>query len=154
MSISDVPEARGDSFLLMKSIIWLRPIAFTLDGLILGLAVIPLVVGLHFSSLSRVLSIFLSAFYYVPSVALLGTTLSGRLLHLRITTADGKAPGFWRSIVRWAVLVGTVSLVSAIASWASELALVFLYCPAFFDSQKRAFTDYLAGTCVTHVRTA
>ena len=76
--------------------------------------------------------------YFVLCWSITGQTPGMRAMRLRVVTADGTPPSFWRALVR---LIGLL------------LAIVPLFAgflPVLFDSKRRALPDYLAGTVVLY----
>jgi uncharacterized RDD family membrane protein YckC len=74
--------------------------------------------------------------YFVLFWSTTGQTPGMRVLRLRVVTATGTSPSFWRSLVRFAGLI---------------LAIIPLFAgflPVLFDGRRRALQDYLAGTAV------
>jgi uncharacterized RDD family membrane protein YckC len=67
-----------------------------------------------------------------------GQTPGMRLLHLRVVTAGGSAPGFGRSLVR---LFGLIVAI---------LLLFTGFLPVLVDDRRRALQDFLAGTVVVY----
>jgi uncharacterized RDD family membrane protein YckC len=74
--------------------------------------------------------------YFVLFWTTTGQTPGMRLMRLRVLTASGKPPSFWRSLVRF------VGLILAI------IPLFAGFLPVLFDGRRRALQDYLAGTTV------
>ena len=76
--------------------------------------------------------------YFVLFWSVTGQTPGMRAMRLRVVTADGTPPSFWRAFVR---LIGLL------------LAIVPLFAgflPVLFDSKRRALPDYLARTVVLY----
>ena len=76
--------------------------------------------------------------YFVLCWSITGQTPGMRAMRLRVVTADGTPPSFWRALVR---LIGLL------------LAIVPLFAgflPVLFDSKRRALPDYLARTVVLY----
>jgi uncharacterized RDD family membrane protein YckC len=76
--------------------------------------------------------------YFVLFWSVTGQTPGMRAMRLRVVTADGTPPSFWRALVR---LIGLL------------LAIVPLFAgflPVLFDSRRRALPDYLARTVVLY----
>jgi len=76
--------------------------------------------------------------YFVLFWSIMGQTPGMRAMRLRVSTADGTPPSFWRAFVR---LIGLL------------LAIVPLFAgfvPVLFDSKRRALPDYLAATVVRY----
>jgi uncharacterized RDD family membrane protein YckC len=101
-----------------------------------------LVGDLQFETLERVLAAgawaTVVAAYFILFWTAAGQTPGMRIMELRVTTAAGTRPGFWRSVVR---LVGLV------------LAIVPLFAgflPVLVDDRRRALQDMLAGTVVLY----
>jgi uncharacterized RDD family membrane protein YckC len=68
-----------------------------------------------------------------------GQTPGMRLMRLRVTTASGEPPSFWRAVLR------VIGLALAI------IPLFAGFAPVLFDSRRRALQDFLARTVVIHV---
>jgi uncharacterized RDD family membrane protein YckC len=76
--------------------------------------------------------------YFVFFWRLAGRTPGMHLMHLRVSDARGRAPGFWRSLLRVVVLGFSISIV-------------FLgFVPALFTERRRALPDIVAGTTVEY----
>jgi uncharacterized RDD family membrane protein YckC len=76
--------------------------------------------------------------YFVLFWSVTGQTPGMRAMRLRVVTADGTPPSFWRALVR---LIGLL------------LAIVPLFAgflPVLFDARRRALPDYLARTVVLY----
>jgi uncharacterized RDD family membrane protein YckC len=78
----------------------------------------------------------MSALYQIYLGGILGQTAGKRLLHLRVISARGGAPG---------PLVGCVRFVALLLSLA-PVGLGWLWC--LFDRDRRALHDHLSGTYV------
>jgi uncharacterized RDD family membrane protein YckC len=129
-----------------------RALGLAIDGALVNLVVLiggavialagSLVGDLRSETLQRVLAAgawaTVVAAYFVFFWTAAGQTPGMRIMDLRVTTAAGNRPGFWRSVVR---LVG---LVLAIA----PLFAGFL--PVLVDDRRRALQDMLAGTVVLY----
>jgi uncharacterized RDD family membrane protein YckC len=76
--------------------------------------------------------------YFVGFWSVTGQTPGMRLMQVRVLTAAGTPPGFWRSVVRLAGLA---------------LAIIPLFAgflPVLVDDRRRALPDFLAGTVVVY----
>ena len=78
----------------------------------------------------------MSALYQVYLGGILGQTLGKRLLHLRVISAQGRAPGPALACVRFVAMTLSLGLAG----------LGFLWC--LFDRERRALHDHLSGTYV------
>jgi uncharacterized RDD family membrane protein YckC len=112
-----------------------------IGGAVIALAA-SLVGDLKFDTLQRVLAAgawaSAVATYFVFFWTATGQTPGMRIMELRVVTAAGTRPHFWRSVVR---LVGLV------------LAIVPLFAgflPVLVDDRRRALQDMLAGTVVVY----
>jgi uncharacterized RDD family membrane protein YckC len=79
------------------------------------------------------------AAYFVMFWCTVGQTPAMRMMGIRVVAADGRPPGFPRSVVR---LIGL------------GLAIIPLFAgflPVLVDDRRRALQDMLAGTVVEHV---
>ncbi len=110
-------------------------------GAVLALAA-SLVGDLKFDTLGKLLAAGAWALtvcaYFVLFWSTAGQTPGMRLMDLRVSTADGEHPGFWRSIVR---LIGL------------GLAIIPLFAgflPVLVDDRRRGLQDFLAGTVVRY----
>jgi uncharacterized RDD family membrane protein YckC len=129
-----------------------RALALAIDAALVNLVVLiggavialagSLVGSLEFDTLERVLAAgawaAAVATYFVFFWTATGQTPGMRIMELRVATAAGMRPGFWRSVVR---LVGLV------------LAIVPLFAgflPVLVDDRRRGLPDLLAGTVVLY----
>jgi uncharacterized RDD family membrane protein YckC len=78
------------------------------------------------------------ATYFVTFWSTVGQTPGMRVMDVRVTTAGGELPGFWRSVVR------VVGLALAI------IPLFAGFLPVLVDDRRRALQDFMAGTVVIH----
>jgi uncharacterized RDD family membrane protein YckC len=76
--------------------------------------------------------------YFVGFWSVAGETPGMRLMRLRVQTAAGTPPGFWRSVVR---LVGL---------GLSIIPLFLGFVPVLVDDRRRGLADFLAGTVVVY----
>jgi uncharacterized RDD family membrane protein YckC len=129
-----------------------RALALAIDAALVNLVVLiggavialagSLVGDLKFDTLERVLAASAWATvvvaYFVFFWTATGQTPGMRVMELRVATAAGTRPGFWRSALR---LVGLV------------LAIVPLFAgflPVLVDDRRRGLPDLLAGTVVLY----
>ena len=76
--------------------------------------------------------------YFVLCWSITGQTPGMRAMRLRVVTADGTPPSFWRALVRlFGLLLAIVPLFAG-------------FLPVLFDSKRRALPDYLARTVVLY----
>ena len=129
-----------------------RALALAIDAALVNLVVLvggavialagSLVGGLEFETLGRVLAAgawaTVVAAYFVFFWTATGQTPGMRIMELRVTTAAGTRPGFWRSVVR---LVGLV--VAIVPLFAGFL-------PVLVDDRRRGLPDMVAGTVVLY----
>ena len=121
-----------------------RFIALLIDGVILGVigAVIGLIVdgdAASTSGTSSILSIVISAAYFIGLIGSSGLTLGGRVLGVRVVDANGQQPSFGTAAIRW------------IGSYVSAIILLIGYLMAFWDGRKQTLHDKMASTYVVKV---
>jgi uncharacterized RDD family membrane protein YckC len=121
-----------------------RFIALLIDGVILG--VIGSVIGLivdgdaaSTSGTSSILSVVISAAYFIGLIGSSGLTLGGRVLGVRVVDANGQQPSYGTAAIRW------------IGSYVSALILLIGYLMAFWDGRKQTLHDKIASTYVVKV---
>lgn len=121
-----------------------RFIALLIDGVILG--VIGSVVGLIVEGdaaatgpVSSIVSIVVSAAYFIGLIGSSGMTLGGRVLGVKVVDANGGQPAFGTAAIRW------------IGSYVSAIILLIGYLMAFWDGRKQTLHDKMAGTFVVKV---
>jgi uncharacterized RDD family membrane protein YckC len=76
--------------------------------------------------------------YFVGFWSVTGQTPGMRLMQVRVLTAAGTPPGFWRSNVR---LIGLALAI---------IPLFAGFLPVLVDDRRRALQDFLAGTVVVY----
>jgi uncharacterized RDD family membrane protein YckC len=118
-----------------------RFIALLIDGVILGAigGVIGLIVDGNPASTNgavSLISIVISAAYFVGLIGSSGMTLGGRVLGVKVVDANGQQPSFGTAAIRW------------IGSYISALILFIGYIMAFWDKKKQTLHDKMAGTLV------
>jgi len=121
-----------------------RFIALLIDGVILGVigAVIGLIVDGNAASTngaSSLLSIVISAAYFIGLIGSSGMTLGGRVLGVRVVDRDGQQPSYGTAAIRW------------IGSYISGIILLIGYLMAFWDSKRQTLHDKMAGTYAVKV---
>lgn len=112
--------------------------AATLDMIALrALLIVALILGLAFDSVTLLLAALaaygtLAFANEILLTAVRGQTFGKMLLHMRVVrVADGRIPGWWRSLVRFAASLAPLA-----------------YLPILYDSQRRGWHDRRAGTIV------
>jgi uncharacterized RDD family membrane protein YckC len=111
-----------------------------------GTAVIGLVVSLVWNprpatvvgTVIAVAGFLVEVAYFTGFWSTAGQTPGMRLIHLRVVTAGGSAPGLGRSLVR---LLGLIVAI---------LLLFTGFLPVLVDDRRRALQDFLAGTVVVY----
>jgi uncharacterized RDD family membrane protein YckC len=129
-----------------------RGLAFAADAalvatvLLLGGALVGLVASLFgelrpvwlVGVLAGAAALIVEIVYFAGFWSTIGQTPGMRLMRLRVLTAAGVPPGFWRSVVR---LVGlAVAVVPCFAG----------FLPVLVDDRRRALPDFVAGTVVVY----
>ena len=133
---------------------WIRVLAQLLDGVVLMVPM--LVIGGFFGLLEVLLNVHssfgeglvglvilfccaaISLLYYSLMTSKKGQTLGKMVFNLKVVDAEGSAPSFKSSLIRW-------------FSYAlSALPIYIGYILAAFNGEKRALHDYLAGTRVVY----
>ena len=113
-----------------------------IGGTVIALAASLVGGDLKFGTLERLLAAWAWAAtvsaYFVLFWTTTGQTPGMRLMQLRVVTATGERPGFWRSVLR---LIGL------------GLAIIPLFAgflPVLVDDRRRALQDFLARTVVLY----
>jgi uncharacterized RDD family membrane protein YckC len=121
-----------------------RFIALLIDGIILGIigSVIGLIVDgdpASANGTTSLLSIVISAAYFIGMIGSTGMTLGGRVLGVKVVDANGQQPSYGTAAIRW------------IGSYVSAIILLIGYLMAFWDSKKQTLHDKIASTYVVKV---
>lgn len=102
-----------------------------------------------------VVAFLASALYLIPQIALAGQTIGSRVVGVRLdAVSTGSAPGWARSVARWAPMPLSAVLGRVLLPGGSGVALaliIVMYAPALPDSRRRAIQDRLAGIVVLNV---
>lgn len=138
---------------------WIRFAARLLDGIVLGIAGIPLnvlqssMLGQPMFSLETpeidlryilivigftLLSVVMAVTYEVFFICRYAATPGKMVLGLRILRSDGAPVSFWRAVGRY------------FAAWLSMLTLYIGFIMAAFDDQKRTLHDHICDTRVVY----
>jgi len=75
--------------------------------------------------------------YFIGRIAREGATPAMKLFHIKVINASGEAPGFWRALARFLMILVTNSLTFSLG-----------HLIAFFDKQRRSLHDIVCGTVV------
>lgn len=116
---------------------WVRFVSFVIDLVIVGViqgastAILVPVMG----PLVVIPIYLISPLYFVLLTGLKGQTLGKMAMGVKIVNARGESPGIWRALLR-----------ETIGKFVSSVFFMLGYLWAGWDSRKRAWHDYIAGT--------
>lgn len=129
---------------------WRRFVALLIDGILLGIVggILSAVLGLgagtaeggsaafNFGTGGTLLNVVLDLIYFTLMIGLLGKTVGGMALGIKVVPVDGGAVGIGKALIR------------AIVAYISGFVLLIGYLWMLWDGKKQTWHDKAAGTIV------